>query len=57
MGDLAYFGPIFMLGMTMRWQGEGVRFCCVCVGVSLCLCLFSSGSHVQTANFKNYEFF
>ena len=28
MGELAYFGPIFMLGVAMRLQEERVRFAC-----------------------------
>ena len=28
MGDLAYSGPIFMLGVAIRLQVEGVRFAC-----------------------------
>ena len=26
--DLAYFGPIFMLGIAMGWQGRGCGLAC-----------------------------
>ena len=62
-GNLAYFGLAFMLGIAMRWQGVldlflcGVCGVCVCVRVYMwvlvfvCVCVFvwvpGSNFHLQ----------